>query len=99
MRSEAGDAAGALALYEESLAIRRRLATATPPSDVGPQLALVIVLYNVSTVAPPPQRRAALSEALAIAERLAQLGALPAERQDWPKMFRELLSSEPTQAK
>ena len=46
-----------------------------PKTMLSAQLALVIGLYNVSTVAAPPQRRAALSEALAIAERLAQLGS------------------------
>lgn len=92
VRSDAGDTSGALVAYEESLSIRRNLAVADP-KDVGRQVNLALGLYNVSTVVDSARRRALLSEALTIAERLAQDGTLPTEHQDWPRLFRELLAT------
>jgi hypothetical protein len=52
-------------------------------------------LYKVSKASDPPRVRAALSEALAIAEALARGGKLGAEQQDWPQIFRAALAKLP----
>ena len=94
MRLAAGDRAGALAAYEESLAIMRKLAAADP-GNAGWQADLVISLYKISTASDPPRARAALREALAIVEALAREGKLTAAQQSWPQLFRDALAKLP----
>ena len=94
MRLAAGDRAGALAAYEESLAIMRKLAAADP-GNAGWQADLVFRLYKVSTAADPPRARAALREALAIAETLARDSKLTAAQQNWPQLIRDALAKLP----
>jgi tetratricopeptide (TPR) repeat protein len=94
VRRAAGDRAGALAAYEESLAIRRKLAAADP-GNAGWQADLVDSLYRVSTAAEPPRARAALREALVIAEALAREGKLTAAQQNWPQLLRDALAKLP----
>jgi hypothetical protein len=94
VRLAAGDRAGALAAFEESLAITRKLTTADP-GNAGWQVDLVVSLYLVSTASDAPQARAALSEALAIAETLAREGKLIAAQQNWPQFLRNALAGLP----
>ena len=94
-----GDLAGARAVYEEGLAIRRKLAAADPDSPRW-QIVLVVSLYKLSAVVEPPRARAALLEALAIVEKLEREGKLTAAQADWPQLVRdELAKLPPEQAK
>ena len=97
VRLAAGDRAGALAAYEESLAIMRKLA-ASDPGNAGWQADLVISLYKVSTVSEPAGARAALREALAIAEALARDNRLTAAQKNWPQLLRDALAKLPPEA-
>jgi tetratricopeptide (TPR) repeat protein len=92
-----GNRAGALSAYDESVAIRRKLATADP-GNAGWQADLVISLYKVSTASDPPQARAALTQALGIAEALAREGKLRAAQQDWPQLLRDALAKLPPES-
>ena len=94
VRLAAGDRVGALAAYEESLGVRRKLAAADP-GNAGWQAGLIIGLYKLSTVSDPPRARAALQEALAIAEKLAREGKLTAAQQNWPQHLRDELAKLP----
>ena len=94
VRLDAGDRAGALAAYEESLAIRRKLAAADPGNPAW-QADLVFSLYKVSTVNDAPRARAALCEALAIAEALARDNRLTTRKKTWPQLIRDLLAKLP----
>jgi hypothetical protein len=88
------DQAGALAAYQESLDIRRKLA-AQEPRNAQAQIDLVVSLYKVSTVTDPLQARAALTEALAIVEKLEQEQKLAASQKNWPNVLRAALSKLP----
>jgi tetratricopeptide (TPR) repeat protein len=92
-----GDRTGALASYEESLAIMRRLAAADP-GNAERQADLVTGLLRVGMASDPPQARAALREALAIAEVLAREGKLTAAQRNWPQLLRERLAKLPPEA-
>ena len=94
MRLAAGDRAGALLAYDESLAIARK---PSPPIRAMPhwQTNLVISLYKVGTASDPPRARAVLREALAIVERLARDGKLTDAEQDWPQLLRDALAKLP----
>ena len=94
MRQAAGDRAGALAAYEESLAIRRKLVT-LDPSNAGWQTYLVVCLYLLSASADATRARAALREALAIVEALARDNRLTAAHQNWPQDLRDALAKLP----
>jgi hypothetical protein len=94
MRLSLGDRAGAHAAYEESLAMVRKLVAADPNLMMW-RLDLLLGLYNVATVSEPPRARAALSEALAVAETLARDGKLMGPQQSWPQRIRELLAELP----
>ncbi len=96
-RGAMGDRVGALSAYEESLAIRRKLAAADP-GNAEWQADLVISLYIVGTVSDPPRARAALREALDIAEALARDKRLTAAQQNWPKLLRDALAKLPPEA-
>lgn len=85
-----GDRAAALAAYQASLDIRREL-VAQDQNDMQAQIDLVVSLYEVSTVADPPQAKARLIEALSIVEKLDQQHALTAEQKSWPAVFRTAL--------
>ena len=97
MRLAAGDRAGALSAYEESLASRRKLA-ASDPGNAGWQADLVIGLYKVSTVSEPPRARAALREALAIVDALVRGNGLTAAQKNWPQILRDALAKLPPEA-
>jgi hypothetical protein len=97
VRLAAGDRAGALAAYEEDLAIARKLAAADP-GNAQWQADLVLSLYKLSTVSDPPQARAALREALAIAEALARDGKPNVAQQDWLQRLRDALAKLPPEA-
>jgi hypothetical protein len=88
------DQAGALAAYQESLDIRRKLA-AQDPGNAQAQIDLVISLHEVSTVADLSQARAALAEALSILEKLEQKQKLTASQKNWPNILRSALSKLP----
>jgi hypothetical protein len=90
----AGDRVGALAVFEESLAIRRWFAM-SDPSHVGWQADLAEGLYNLSIVGDAPRARVALREALSIAEALARDNKLTAAQQGWPQMIRDALAKLP----
>jgi hypothetical protein len=94
VRLAAGDRAGALATYEESLTNMRKLAAADPGNSEW-QADLVVSLYKISTAYDPSRARAALREALAVAETLAREGKLAANRQNWPQPLREALAKLP----
>jgi hypothetical protein len=55
----------------------------------------VVSLYSTSTASDPPRARAALREALAIAEALARDNKLTAAQQNWPQLIREALAKLP----
>jgi hypothetical protein len=90
VRLIAGDRVGALAAYEESLAIMRKLA-ASDPGNAGWQADVVSRLYKVSTASDPPRARAVLREALAITDTLAREGKLTAAQREWPQFLRDTL--------
>jgi hypothetical protein len=89
-----GDRAGALADYQESLDIDRKLA-ALDQDNAQAQIDLCISLYKVSTVADPSRARAALAEALSISEKLEQEQKLTAAQKNWPNILRTALSKLP----
>ena len=90
--------AAALAAYEESLSIARKL-PATDPGNAEWQVDLIAGLSKVSTAADPPRAWAVLREALAIAEAMAREGKLTPEQHDWPQRLREALAKlQPEQA-
>ena len=77
---DAGDRTGALAAYQEAVNVGRKLA-AEDPDDAQAQTDLALSLYKLGTAAEPPQARAALTEALAILEKLEQQqSSVPAKR-------------------
>ena len=80
-----GHRPAALAAYEESLAIRRKLAAADPGNTEW-QAELVISLFKVSTAADPPRPRAALREAVAIAEGSRARASSPPRRKTGPSL-------------
>ena len=94
MRLAAGDRTWALAAYEESLAIRRKL-VAADPGNASRQTDLIISLYKVSTASDALRARVELREALAIAEALARERKLTAAQESWPQMLREALAKLP----
>jgi hypothetical protein len=90
-----GDRAGALISYEESLAIKRQLAAADPDNAIW-QRELMTLLVRVEDGRLPADRAGApLREALDIAERLEREGKLPATRQNWPDLIRDMLAELP----
>ena len=97
IRLMAGDRPGALAAYEEGLAIRRKLAAADP-GNAGWQADLVVGLYKVSIVSDPSRARAALREALDIVAALARDNRLTAAQKNWPQLIRDLLAKLPPEA-
>jgi tetratricopeptide (TPR) repeat protein len=94
VRHAAGDRHGARKAYEEAVEIMRWLVTADPKSSAW-QRGLVSRLYWLSTAADPAAARAALREAIAIAEMLARDNKLPAAEQRWPQILREELAKLP----
>jgi tetratricopeptide (TPR) repeat protein len=88
---DAGDRAGALAAYQEAVDVGRKLA-AEDQEDPQAQTDLALSLYKLGTAAEPPQARAALTEALAILEKLEQQQKLTAGQKNWPEMVRTALS-------
>jgi tetratricopeptide (TPR) repeat protein len=94
VKLQGGDRAGALAAYQESLDIFRKLA-AQDPGNVLAQADLVISLYKMSTVGDAQQARAALTEALSIAEELEREQKLTAQQKIWPNDIRAALSKLP----
>ena len=91
---EGGDRAGALAAYQESLGIARKLA-AQDQGNAGAQADLVISLYKVSTAGDARQARAVLTEALAIVEKLEREQKLTTAQKGWPDFMRSELSKLP----
>jgi hypothetical protein len=91
---EGSDQAEALAAYQESLDIARKLA-ALDQGNARAQIDLVVSLYKVSTTADPSQARALLAEALSILEKLEQEQKLTAAQKNWPNIFRAALSKLP----
>ena len=83
MKLQGGDQAGAFAAYQESLDIRRKLAT-QHQDNAQAQIDLVVSLYKVSAVADPSQARVLLTEALSIVEKLEQEQKLTAAQKNWP---------------
>jgi tetratricopeptide (TPR) repeat protein len=90
-RLQGGDRAGALAAYEESLDIFRKL-VAQDPDNAQAQTELVLSLYRMTIVGDTKQARAALTEALSIAETLQREQKLTAEQKGWPDDLRAGLS-------
>ena len=86
--------AGALAAYQESLDIIRKLAT-QDQGNAQAQTDLASALYKISTMLDPPQARAALTEALSILDKLMQAQKLQAAQNNWPNIFRTALSKLP----
>jgi hypothetical protein len=84
----------ALAAYQDGLAIARKLA-ASDTGNAGWQTDLAFCLAKVSTVSDPPRTRAALTEALAIAETLARDGKPTAAQQMLLKHIRDRLAELP----
>ena len=74
--------AGALAAYEESLAIARRLA-AIDPGNVSWQTDLVVSLYKIAIMAEGERKQAALDDAIKIVDRLDAEGKLSPAQKDW----------------
>ncbi len=85
VRREQGDLAGALAAYEQSLAIRQDLAEADP-GNAGWQRDLIVSHWKLATVAgeeaKAAEAAAAYREALAIASAMQSAGTL-APRDAW----------------
>jgi hypothetical protein len=92
VRLVAGDRAGALSVYEESLRIMRKLAAADPGNA---NWDLAVSLYKVSTVADVPRARTALREALAIVEALEREGKLTPAQRSAPQLIRDALAKLP----
>jgi Flp pilus assembly protein TadD len=88
---DAGDRAGALAAYQEAVEIARKL-VAEDQENAQAQSDLALGLYKVGTTVDPPQARAALTEALAILEKLEQEQKLLPGQKNWPNMVRTALS-------
>ena len=82
VKSGGGDQAGALAAYQESLDIRRKL-VALGQSSAHAQTLLVISLCKMSTILNPSQARVALTEALAILEKLNKEQKLTSAQKNW----------------
>ena len=76
------DNAGALAAYDESLAIARHLA-AVDPGNVQWQTDLVVSLYKVAILADGEKKSGAVDEALKIVEQLDAAGKLSPDKKDW----------------
>jgi tetratricopeptide (TPR) repeat protein len=89
-----GDKHGAIAAYQEAADIGRKL-VAQNPDNAQAQIDLYALLYSLSGVADPPLARAALTEALAIIDKLAQQHQLSAAQQNWPALTRTALSKLP----
>ena len=84
LKLRAGDAAGALSAYEESLAIRRKLLALEGPETVEAQTDVVVSDVKIaSATKDAARRRAALEEALAIVKALAAKGLLTADQKKW----------------
>lgn len=86
-----GDRTGALAAYQESVEIRRKLA-AQDQDNAERQSDLALSLYKLGTVADPPQARAALTEALSILEKLGREQKLTDDQKKWLNLTRTALS-------
>jgi hypothetical protein len=91
---QGGDLAGALAAYQESLDIARKLA-AQDPDNAQAQTDLVVSLVRIRKAVDPPQVRTILTEALLILEKLDQEHKLTAAQKNWPDMVRTALSKLP----
>ena len=94
VRLAAGDRSAALTAYEESLAIMRKL-VAADPGNANWQSDFALLLYKVSTAADVPRARAALREALTIAEALGRDNKLKPARQTWSQDLRNALAKLP----
>ena len=94
VKVKGGDQAGALAANQEGLDIARKLA-AQDQGNAQAQTDLFVSLYKMSTMADPPQARAALTEGLSILEKLEQEQKLTAAQKNWPNMVRTALSKLP----
>jgi tetratricopeptide (TPR) repeat protein len=93
-RRAVDDRAGALAAYKEYLVIARKLA-ATDTGNAAWQTDLCVSLYKVGTMSDPARARDSLTEALAIAEGLAQEDKLSNDQRGWPQIIRDALAELP----
>ncbi|MGB8279150.1 MAG: hypothetical protein WCF20_14635 [Methylovirgula sp.] len=93
-RLRAGDRAGALAAYEEDLAICRDLAK--DKGNAQAQIDLVISLARVAQLVPDPGPL--LREALAILEQLDRQGRLTKQQQGWIDVIKGVLAGLQTKA-
>jgi hypothetical protein len=83
----AGQRQEALDEYRGNLAFVEKLAAADP-NNTQWQVALVLSLYNVSTMSEPPQARTAIRRAITIGDALARADALTAVQRKWPDALR-----------
>ncbi|MCC7346600.1 MAG: tetratricopeptide repeat protein [Variibacter sp.] len=93
-RDRLGEKSAAVAAYEESLTVRRA-AVARRPDLPEWRLHLVVALYKLATHSQPPRARMLLSEAIAIADQLAETGYLRDQQKEWPAIFRQALARLP----
>jgi hypothetical protein len=96
VRVAAGNRAGALEDYKESLTIMRKLTTADV-GNIGWQVDLVVSLYRVGLAAEPAKAREVLREALAILEGLDREGRLTPAQRDWVTLVGQALSKLPAE--
>ncbi len=81
-----GDTATALAAYEESLAISRKLAT-LDATNVQWQTDLVVGLYKIALMTGDDKKAASVDEAIKIVERLDAEGKLSPDKKNWKDML------------
>jgi hypothetical protein len=93
-RAAQGDLAGALAAFEQGLAIRERLAEADP-SNAQWQTDVVVSLWKLAGdgLAEPAAARDYLRRVLAILEGLAAAGRLHGAQQEWPALIGQRLEA------
>jgi eukaryotic-like serine/threonine-protein kinase len=94
VKLQSSDQAGALAAYQESLAIARKLAS-LDQGNVTARADLALCLMKVSGSQTPVAARAALTEALAILDRLDSEHQLTAAQQQWQTWIHDTLSKLP----
>ncbi len=96
VKSRSGDRGGALAAFEESLAIFRKLMKADPGNSQA-QYDLTVSLTKVANIANNPAPL--YTEALAILEAQEAAGSLSAEEQNWIGWVKERLAALPPAGK
>lgn len=92
LQLRAGYAAAALAAYEESLEIFRRLAE-TDPANAQWQTDVVVSLWKMSSVSQETAALRFLEEALAIVTALEAAGNLHADQETWSATIRERIAT------